>query len=61
MRKPGGWSPEVIARVLNALQDAGHGKVTFEARKPGQQLRMVTEFSAMDEEELQQAIDNLRA
>ena len=57
----GGWSPEVIAKLLDALQASGHGKVTFEARKPGERLRIVTEFTAVSEEELAQAIDNLRA
>ena len=60
MRKPGGWSPEVVAKLLDALQASGHGKVTFEGRGPGQKLRVVTELSAMDEAELAANVERLK-
>ena len=61
MRKPGGWSPEVVAKLLDALQASGHGTITFHAEGPGRKLRIVTGFSLMNEEQLAETIDNLRA
>ena len=58
---PGGWDPQVVARLLDALQASGYRSITFEGRGPGQKLRVITGINAVSENELKQAIDNLRA
>lgn len=59
--QPGGWDAEVVARLLNALQASGHGSITFEGRGPGQKLRLRTELTAMDEQELAATVERMKA